>query len=192
MNVYEKCPVLENEKYRLRLVNGADTGDLLKVYSDLRAVPLFNSDNCNGDDFHYTTYERMEQAVGFWIQAYENGWFVRWSVVDKAKDQAVGTIEEFHRDAEDYFTNCGLLRLDLHSDYERAEEIESILSLIVPASFDLFGCDKVATKALPAATERIRALEDMGFLSADEKLIGHDGTRYDGYFVLARVLVSNA
>lgn len=151
MNVYENCPMFENEKYRLRLVNETDTEDLLKVYSDLRAVPFFNGDNCNGDDFHYTTYERMEQAVDFWKQSYEGGWFVRWSVVDKAKDEAVGTIEEFRRDAEDYFTDCGLLRLDLRSDYEKTQEIASILSLIVPASFELFGCDKVATKAVPAA-----------------------------------------
>ena len=186
MNVYENCPMFENEKYRLRLVNETDTEDLLKVYSDLRAVPFFNGDNCNGDDFHYTTYERMEQAVDFWKQSYEGGWFVRWSVVDKAKDEAVGTNEEFRRDAEDYFTDCGLLRLDLRSDYEKTQEIASILSLIVPASFELFGCDKVATKAVPAAGERIRALEDMGFVPADEKLTGHDGTQYDGYFVLKK------
>ena len=186
MNVYEKCPMFENEKYRLRLVNETDTEDLLKVYSDLRAVPLFNGDNCKGDDFHYTTYERMEQAVDFWKQSYESGWFVRWSVVDQAKGKAVGTIEGFHRDAKDCFTNCCLLRLDLRSDYEKSEEIASVLSLIVPASFVLFDCDKVATKAVPAAGELIRALGEMGFVLSDEKLTGDDGTRYDRYFVLKK------
>ena len=58
MNVYEDCPVFQNERYVLRLVEDGDIGDLLKVYSDVKAVPLFNGDNCNGDDFHYTTPER--------------------------------------------------------------------------------------------------------------------------------------
>lgn len=186
MNVYEKCPVFENEKYRLRLVRSEDAGCLLKVYSDLKAVPFFNSDNCHGDDFHYSTYERMQQAVSFWEQSYENGWFVRWSVIDKTTDEAVGTIEEFHRDAEDYFTDCGLLRLDLRSDYEKTEAIEMILSLIVQPSFEWFNCKRVATKAVPAAVQRIRALNNLGFLPTDEKLAGDDGREYDAYFVLER------
>ena len=53
-NPYEKCPVYENENYLLRMVRKEDKEDLLKVYSDEKAVPFFNSDNCGGDDFHYT------------------------------------------------------------------------------------------------------------------------------------------
>lgn len=49
MNVYEKCPVFESEKYLLRMVEQGDAADLLSVYSDEKAVPIFNSDNCNGD-----------------------------------------------------------------------------------------------------------------------------------------------
>lgn len=38
--VYEKCPEFENEKYKLRFVSKDDCSDLLKVYSDLKAVPF--------------------------------------------------------------------------------------------------------------------------------------------------------
>ncbi|MDP4147069.1 MAG: hypothetical protein Q8936_21780 [Bacillota bacterium] len=71
-DVYEMCPVLENEKYLLRLVNKEDAEDLFRVYSDEKAVPYFNSDNCNGDIFFYETLERMEDAIKFWIWAYED------------------------------------------------------------------------------------------------------------------------
>lgn len=135
MNVYENCPVFENEAYLLRLVKDSDTDDLLKVYSDEKAVPFFNGDNCHGDDFHYTTRERMAQAVEFWKESYKNGWFVRWAVIDKRTGEAVGTIENFHRDAGDFFTNCGLLRLDLRSDHETADDIRQILSPILPPPF---------------------------------------------------------
>lgn len=39
-NVFVKCPVIENERYLLRLVEENDAKDLLKVYSDKRALPF--------------------------------------------------------------------------------------------------------------------------------------------------------
>lgn len=185
-DVYQKCPVFENEQYLLRLVKKEDKADLLKVYSDEKAVPLFNSDNCSGDDFHYTTESRMEQAIDYWLWEYSRTGFVRWTIVAKTTNKAIGTIELFHRESKDYFTNCGLLRLDLRSDYEIAWEIAKILKLIVGPAYALFHCDKIATKAIDAATQRISALKALGFKQSEEKLIGHDGTEYDSYFVLER------
>lgn len=119
MNIYEACPEVKNERFLLRLAGEQDCEDLLKVYSDEKAVPLFNSDNCNGDDFYYATLERMRQAMAFWIWSYENSWFVRLSIVDVAAGQAVGTVELCYRDSED----TGVLRLDLRSDYEKEADI---------------------------------------------------------------------
>lgn len=67
-SVYEKCPIYENEKYLFRLVEKQDWENLLKVYSDVNALPFFNRDNCNGDNFHYTSAEQMKMAMifGFW------------------------------------------------------------------------------------------------------------------------------
>lgn len=181
---YETCPVYENEKVLLRLTEAADAGDLLAVYSDEKAVPFFNGDNCNGDDFHYTTMERMQGAVAFWQQAYTEKWFVRWTIVDKASGRAVGTIELFNRRAQDYFNECGLLRLDLRSDYEREDWISGILSLIVPDAFTMFGCHMAATKVWPYAAERKKAVEKAGFALSEEVLIGgDDGKTYTDYYV---------
>lgn len=188
MNIYEACPAIQNEKYLLRLVTDDDLSDLLKVYSDVNAVQFFNGDNCHGDDFYYTTVERMRQALDFWKQAYKNGWFVRFAIVDKHTNMAVGTIEEFYREADDFFTDCGLLRLDLCSDYEKYNEIKNILSLIVIPSFEMFCCKIVATKAVPSATERIKALKALGFLKSQEALVGHDGTKYYDYFVFEKTM----
>ncbi len=186
VDVYKNCPEYENEDYLVRMVCQEDRMDLLKVYSDKRAVPFFNSDNCGGDDFYYTTESRMEQAIDYWLFEYNREGFVRWTIVSKATDEAIGTIELFHRDADDYFTNCGLLRLDIRSDYEITSEIIKILRLIMEPAYGLFHCDKIATKALPSAAERIVALKNLGFIRSEEKLIGHDGTKYDSYFVLRK------
>lgn len=184
VDVYENCPIYENEYYMLRMTNKEDKADLLKVYSDEKSVPFFNSDNCGGDDFYYTTEKRMEQAIEFWHWEYDRQGFVRWTIVSKETNEAVGTIELFHREAEDYFTNCGLLRLDIRSDYEITSEIVKILELIIEPAYVLFQCDKIATKAIDLAVERISALKRLGFKYSEEKLIGHDGTEYDSYYVL--------
>ncbi len=183
-DVYKSCPQYENESYLLRMVQKEDKVDLLKVYSDKKAVPLFNSDNCGGEDFYYTTESEMEKAIEYWFWEYSRQGFVRWSIISKITNEVVGTIELFHRDANDYFTNCGLLRLDIRSDYEKSEEIENFLILIIEPTFTLFSCDKIATKAIYTATERISALNKIGFKKSNEKLVGHDGTLYDSYLVL--------
>ncbi len=219
MNPYETCPVFENENYLLRLIEPADTQDLLLVYSDEKAVPFFNGDNCNGDDFHYTTLERMQSAVDFWCQAHREGWFVRWVILDKhgrrpdttsgsvdsetrrenstpdsmdsetrsTGNTAIGTIELFNREAADYFNSCALLRLDLRSDYERADSIYEILSLIVPQTYEMFGSRMTATKVLPFAAERKAAVEKLGFTLSEEVLTGgDDGKEYKDYYVLSK------
>ena len=53
--IYRSCPEFENNDYILRMVRQEDRLDLLKVYSDKEVVSFFNSDNCGGDDFYYTT-----------------------------------------------------------------------------------------------------------------------------------------
>ena len=78
-DVYELCPILENERFLLRLLKEEDTDDLLKVYSDEKAVPYFNGDNCHGDNFYYSNYERMKEAMKFWLMSYDNHWFVRFT-----------------------------------------------------------------------------------------------------------------
>lgn len=183
IDVYDICPRYEGKKYTLRFVEKNDCGDLLKVYFDEKAVPFFNSDNCYGDDFHYTAKEQMARAIDFWIDKYNSKDFVRWSIIDNTENEAIGTIELFHRDSNDVFTDCGLLRLDLRSDYEKSAEIVQILQLITEPAFSLFDCNKIATKAIPEAEERISALRSLGFNLSHEKLIGHDGTEYGDYFV---------
>lgn len=184
VDVYKNCPNYENGCYTLRMICKEDKRDLLKVYSDEKSLPFFNSDNCGGDDFHYTTENRMEQAIEFWRWEYDRQGFVRWTIVSKVTNEAIGTIELFHREADDYFTNCALLRLDLRSDYENSNEIVKILKLIIEPAYVLFQCDKIATKAIELAVERVSALKRLGFKYSEEKLIGHDGTEYDSYFVL--------
>ncbi len=183
---YEKCPVYENETYLLRFVEASDAHELLSVYSDEKAVPYFNSDNCDGD-FHCTLLEHVNGMIEAWQWEYDRKGFVRWSVIDKNIRHAIGTIELFNRHASDFFDNCGVLRLDLRSDYEQEKIILEILSLIMQSAFELFECEMIATKVPPFALERKLAVEQLGFTASREKLIGgHDGKIYTDYYILQR------
>lgn len=182
-DVYAKIPVLEKDGFLLRGIDPeTDAEDLLKVYSDEKAVPIFNSDNCWGD-FYCTTMEQMQGMIAAWQQEYEKKYYVRWAIVDKSCGQVVGTIELFNRQAQDYFTDCGLLRLDLRSDYEKKELIGSLLDLIVAHTKELFHCDWMATKAIPRAQERIGALLEKGFTLSEKVIMGKHGERFDSYYV---------
>lgn len=171
-SVYEEVPVLENDKILMRFVKKEDANELLKIYSDKNALPFFNSDNCHGDNFYYPTIERMNDAVKFWLDSYQSKWFVRWVIIEKEKNTIIGTVELFHREAEDYFNHAGVLRLDLRSDFESAEVIENIASLIVPVAYNLFDTKKIITKVPLYAVERRSAFEKFGFKKSDVFLIG--------------------
>lgn len=186
-DVYKECPVLENDRFILRLIEARDADDLLKVYSDKRTLPFFNSDNCHGDNFYMTKKEDVQNAIRYWLEEYAQQGFVRFTVFDKAENGAVGTIELFRRSAEDYFNNCGLLRLDLRFDHENPDDIADVLSLIIEPAYELFHCDWLATKAPVYAVDRIAALKKTGFKLSEECLIGsYGGKVYDGYWTISR------
>lgn len=187
MNVYEKCPVLENDNFIVRLIEQNDTDDLTSVYGDKYALPFFNSDNCNGSNFYCSKKEDVWNTVKYWLVEYhEYKGFVRFSIVDKNQGKVIGTIEMFRREADDSFNNCGLLRLDLRSDCEKSELIYDILSLITEPFYDCFDCPRIATKAAVYAVERIDALKKMGYEKSDDPLIGHNGIAYYDYWVIQK------
>ena len=181
INVYEKVPQFESEKWVLRFVEKTDALDLLSVYGDKNALPYFNSDNCHGDNFYYPDLARMEKAIDFWLYSYKEKFFVRWTIVDKAENKAVGTIELFKREANDFFNDCAVLRLDLKNNLEKATYIEEIANLI-EKTYHLFNAKKIITKIPIYAIERQSAFEKLGFTKSEEFLIGADGYKYRDYW----------
>jgi ribosomal-protein-alanine N-acetyltransferase len=177
-DIYQECPMYKNKLITLRQSNLEDAGELLKCYSDEKAVPFFNSDNCNGDDFHYTTLQRMKQAIDFWQFSYKNKYFVRWTVIFHDTNERIGTIEMFHRLAEDEFNHYGILRFDLQSDYETQLVIDDILEIVNENFYKAFDVEAILTKAIPEATERTYSLLQKGYKPLNKKL-----GIYDDYFV---------
>ena len=190
IDIYQKCPILENADFLLRLVQEDDAKDLIEVYGDKKALPYFNSDNCDGDNFYYPTQERMHEAIKFWLWSYSNQAFVRFSIIDKKDNKAIGTIELFNRKSTDYFNNCGLLRLDVRADLENQNSLYDIMSIIIEPTYQLFDCSMIATKAPIYAIDRKVAIEKIGFQKTKERLIGNYDT-YGDYWIIKKAIQSN-
>lgn len=186
MNIYRECPLFENNDYEIRLFRDEDCHDYLKVYGDKNALPYFNSDNCDGDNFYYPTIDRMNDALDFWIQSYETEWFVRWAIIDKTLSKAIGTIEAFHRPYREDFGEVGVIRLDVGSEYEKADILKEILELFVPKAYEFFDCSEIITKISNYAVERAEAAESIGFERTDKCLVGDDGYAYNGYWTITK------
>lgn len=181
MDIFETCPVLEDDNFTVRLIEQSDSDDLMRVYHDKLALPFFNSDNCHGSNFYCAAKEDMDNTIKYWlIEYHENRGFVRFTVFDKKAQEAIGTIEMFRRESEDSYNGFGILRLDLRSDCERTDTISGILSLIVEPFYGWFGCTEIATKAAVYAVDRIEALRITGFTRSEKPVIGlHDIAYYD-------------
>lgn len=187
MDIFEKCPALENEKLLVRLIRDQDAEDLLQVYGDKFALPFFNSDNCHGSSFYCRSMEDMANTIKYWLMEYhEYKGFVRFSVIDKTQGRAVGTIEMFNRRAGDYYDNCGILRLDLARSHEETAFICDVLALVTEPFYDWFARPKIATKAAVYAVDRIEALRKAGFVRSEEPLVGDHNIAYYDYWVIEK------
>lgn len=185
MNIYEKCPELESEHYLLRLTGMEDLEGLLSVYSDRNALPFFNSDNCHGDIFYYTTRERMKEAMDFWEYSYKNRWFVRMTILEKNSGHIIGTVELCYRASEDDFNGMCILRVDVGSEYETEDILTEVFGTIVPYTDELLGTHGIVTKGPIYAVERIKALKNNGFMQSEHLLVGgYDGYQYNGYWTV--------
>lgn len=170
--VYEVCPIYEKNMITLRQTRMDDAEELLRCYSDEKAVPFFNSDNCHGDDFYYSTLERMKQAIEFWDFSYKNKYFVRWTVL--FNNNIIGTVEMFHRVADDEFNHYGILRIDLQSKYETKLILDNILEIANENYYKAFKVNAILTKAIPEAKERIDSLLHNGYHPLNIKLMTYD------------------
>ena len=162
---YNNLPTYEGHNFLLRLVCENDINDLAECIGDPDTQKLSNDDNCSGYTAT-TALERAKGAVDSWKVDYKERYFVRFSIIDKHTEKAVGTIEIFPRNkAMDKDSKDGILRIDIVSRYEQ-ESVISQLLVLADYFFIDFGIDILLTKAIPIpeAKQRIVALESSGYI----------------------------
>lgn len=179
INPFELCPVFTTENFFLRQTVPEDAGDLLLCYSDKEAVRFFNSDNCR-TDFYFQTLEEMQKYMKVWEREYREKVYVRFSIIRKAGETAIGTIEfcPWRKSVEGY-GKLAVLRIDLGSIYETEAVIMELLKAVEEYFYGLFQVERVITKAIPEAEERIKALLRCGY----RKLKTGAVVPFDGYYI---------
>lgn len=155
---YKVCPVYESNHFILRQVSPCDAADLLLCYGNPEAQAIFNSDNCTSN-FCFSSIDEMKNCIDEWLDAYKLKQYVRFGIIDKQKDKAVGTVEIFGSNEKH---GHSVLRIDVHPQYETIEHLGELLRM-ADSFFHDFGCIKIVTKAIPEAIARISALTDHGY-----------------------------
>lgn len=155
MNPYTKCPTVSTKSFTIRLVAPEDSAALFRCYNDKKAVELMNDDNCDFG-FFVDSVEQMSKTIGYWLDFYKQQYFIRFSVVDSATNEAVGTIEGFCGET-------GVLRIDLASAYEKEAYISEIIGFAKERFREYFGNERLVTKAIKEAAERRKALTGDGW-----------------------------
>ena len=164
-NPYEKCPVFETQNFTLRLVLENDAEELLTCYSDPKAQEFFNIDNLP-HDCNFNTIEEVQECIEYWLMEYSQEAYIRFCIVDKSTNKAIGTIEMFGKVGK-YKTDPGILRIDIASDYEKTAYLKELLLICVENFYSLFGVNAIVTKAIPKAVNRLEALQEAGFHAGD-------------------------
>ena len=152
MNPYVECPTIKTKSFTIRLIRESDSKSLFRCYNDKRAVECMNDDNCDFG-FYVDTEEKMQETIGYWIDFYQKKYFIRFSIVDNATEEAVGTIEGFGGET-------GVLRVDICSEYEKACYLSELFNFARDNFYGFFGNEYIVTKAISKALERREALEN--------------------------------
>lgn len=171
-------------EYSLRDLQLDDWKELIVVYKDAMCIPFFNSDNCRGDIFYYSTEERMKKAIRFWMESASKGHFVRKVIVDNSNNRAIGTIEYFVRQNEPNYNDAILLRVDVHHYYEQKKALVKIFRIAMKEAYSAFGRLPLLTKGWDYAVERKEALSFLGFKECSEPLIGHENESFQHYWLV--------
>jgi hypothetical protein len=155
---YDICPTYESQSFCIRLISIDDAEDLVKCYSNPKSQRFFNYDPLGNDDYFVGfTLKQMRDLIWGWLNKdYKTRFFVRFSIIDKLLDKAVGTIEMYPQGRR------GILRIDILPEYERQINIGELLYISDNFFYD-FICNIIVSKAIPEASERTKALIENGY-----------------------------
>lgn len=177
MSIFEYCPNYRFKDITLTKTTEEHAEELLRCYSDARVIALFNSDNCT-TNFECKTIEQMKSLIAYWEKSYDEGTFVRLSVVLNDTYEIIGTVEMYRREENDNFNGYGMLRIDLRSDYEDYDIISQILQIVDRYFYDEFEVAHILTKAPESADDRISALNDADFCPLKQLVTDKYGDYY--------------
>ena len=168
MNPYIRCPVYETEHFKLRLVKLKDAADLVECYKTPTLAVQGSAANCfvGPGGYGSQTKREMQKFIRSWLGAYRRHQFVRWSVIDRQRGMAIGSVEMFGH-SNFPLGNGGVLRIDLLESYETEAYVSELLQLAIDQFYALFDAGIMVTNGMLGAEVRLDAISAAGFIPCD-------------------------
>jgi len=159
---YARCPEFETEHMKFRQVREEDAEELLHAfYGDLSEWMFYGQEMTNRIfASRHATVDEMRRCISVWLDEYRNKYYIRFSVIDKTTKKAIGTIEVFNNAGS---KDDSYLHIDLSAPYETQQFISELLALADKELFKIFNIKNLLIQAVPAAKERIAALQTYGY-----------------------------
>lgn len=159
MDIYANTPAYQTRDFTLRPVELSDAEALLECYSDPEAVAHMNADNCTSD-FNYTTTAEMRAAIEIWQAEQARKRYIRFAIISKTEDRAIGTLEMFGGD-------FGVLRIDIATRFETPDSIAQLTTLAISELKRDFGARRLLARA-GNTPDRAPVYAFYGFAPADD------------------------
>ena len=98
----------------------------------------------------------MRSCIRFWLDEYEKKYYVRFAIIPKMENQAIGTVEIFGGE-------FGVLRIDWARKYNLEDKFIEIVRVAIDSFINDFGIGSIKIKT-SNIQERIGCLERLGFI----------------------------
>lgn len=179
INPFIICPIYETKHFTLRKLEENDCEKLFPCYSDVKAAKFFNGDNC-GISFFYDDLKEFKLCVDYWLKAQNIHDFIRFTIIDKAEEELIGTVEICPSNKYSYEgKKVGVLRLDIKSEYETKVYIDELFETLINNLYKDFTVDFLITKAIPEANVRLSTLKENNFA----QIINGEVVPFEDYYV---------
>lgn len=135
---------------------------MLLCYGDPKVRRFFNNDGCPPGEYDYLN--RMNELIHGWLHHdYAKKYFIRFAIIDKQTQKAVGTIEIYDRKYQQSERTTGILRIDIANSYEKERFLCELFVISNDIFFNIFHVEMIIHKAIPEATERISSILKSGY-----------------------------
>ena len=154
LELFEKFPFIEMEKYNLRKVKMSDYKEIFKIYSCEETLKFEGISTLEDED-------QAKEYIDSILKGYENKIFIRWAISRKESDKIIGLVALHHIDYRNYNAQIGYI---LNKDYWNKNIMSEVVSIIIEFLFDNTDLHRLEVNIDKENKASIKLAEKVGFI----------------------------
>ncbi|TYS13320.1 GNAT family N-acetyltransferase [Rossellomorea vietnamensis] len=167
-NGFNRFPVLETERLKLREIKAEDTNAIYKNFSDDRVTEYYDLET-------FTEVAQAEALIEKIAAGFKTHTQLRWAITLKHEKELIGTCGFHEMETEHFKVETGY---ELSPDYWGRGIMNEALNAIFTYAFEEMGVNRIEAFYDPANDRSRNALEKCGFL--------YEGTQRKRFFEKGR------